>query len=453
MCISTEFDMEKVLKEIEERNLVAIRFEQTVTTGISLSKLVPAYNFKEVSTKGMNYVLVHLDLDTRANLVEGSVYGEDIGFADGVAFPDFNTFVVLPWYKRIGRVLIEPTFKGESVEGHPRMVARRQLEKLKSLGISLLSAHEFEFYLLNKDTLQPINDDTNANATTRDTPIMDLMCDFIEYLPQVGAKVERLENEMGPGQLEVTYKPALGLRAADNAHTFKTSVKEIALLKGYVATFMTKPYADKSGSSGHFCHSLWDTEGKISLLYDHNDPTKLSEVGKHWIAGLVAHAPAITVLTSPTVNCIKRLKPWTVSPINATWGMDNRTVAFRVKINGEQGTYFENRIGAAGCNPYLSLAATVAAGFDGIVNKLELPPAVTRNAYREEDLPPNTQPLPTTMEDALQALLDDKVICDALGEEFMKCFTAAKKHDIKVEKEALAKGEENWEFNYFFRYL
>ena len=189
------------------------------------------------------------------------------------------------------------------------------------------------------------------------------------------------------------------------------------------------------------------------LLHEDGDPTKLSEVGKHWMAGLVAHAPAITVLMSPTVNCINSLKTWSFSPINATWGIDNRSVAIRVRINGSEGTYIENRLGSAGCNPYLSLAATVAAGIDGIINQLELPPPVIRNAYDEEDLPPNTQPLPTKMEDALQALLDDKVICDALGEDFIKCFTTAKKHDIKVEKDALERGDKNWEFDYFFRFL
>ena len=251
------------MKEIEGRNLIAVRFEQTVTTGISTSKLVPAYNFKDVATKGMNYVLAVLDTDTSAAVILGSLYAEEIGFADGKAFPDFDTFVVLPWYKRIGRVLIEPTFRGKPVEGHPRVVARRQLEKLKSLGISLLSAQEFEFYLLNKDTLKPIIDGVNFNATIKDTPIMDLLSDFMEYLPQVGLKLERLESEMGPGQTEITYKPAFGLRAADDAHTFKTSVKEIALLKGLVATFMTKPFPNRSNSSAHFCHSLWDAEGKI----------------------------------------------------------------------------------------------------------------------------------------------------------------------------------------------
>ena len=275
----------------------------------------------------------------------------------------------------------------------------------------------------------------------------------MEYLPQVGVKLERLESEMGPGQLEISYKPAFGIRAADNAHTYKTSIKEIAILNGYVASFMSKPYPDKAGSSGHFCHSLWDAEGKVPLLYDDKSPTGLSELGRYWMAGILAHAPAITVLMAPTVNCLKRITPLGMCPVNSTWGMDNRTCAVRVKIRGAEGTYLENRIGAAGCNPYLSLAATVAAGIDGIVNKLELPPKVTGNAYRFEDLPQNTQALPADMKDALEALLDDKVICDALGEEFIKCFTAAKRHDINVEKNALARGECDWEFKHFFYYL
>ena len=341
-----------------------------------------------------------------------------------------------------------------AAESHPRVIARRQLEKLKSLGISLLSAHEHEFNLVDKETTKTVNDDVNYNATIRFTPVNEFILQVINELPKVGVSVEQVETEYGPGQFEITYKPAFGIRAPDNAHTYKISIKEIALLNGYVASFMSKPYPDKSGSSSHFCHSLWDAEGKVPLIFDEHSPMKLSKVAKHWLAGLVAHGPAISLLMGPTVNCLKRLKAAFFCPKNSTWGIDNRSVAFRVKFNGGKGTYFENRIGAAGCNPYLSLAATVAAGIDGIVNELELPPPVSGSAYEEADLPPNTKPLPTEMEDALQALLDDKVICDALGKEFIKCFTAAKKHDIEVaKKEALAGGDEDWEFKYFFYYL
>ncbi|XP_054750400.1 lengsin-like [Lytechinus pictus] len=447
-------DLNNILEIIKEENLLAIRFEQTDTNGIARSKLVLARHFKEKATKGLNFVLCHLAFDVQLNvLAPNTGYAEEIGFADAVMFPIFESFQVLPWLKRTGRILIEPTWKGSDVEGHPRVVARRQLEKLRQLGISLYSAHEHEFYVVDKETKKPLNEDKNAHSAIRDTPYHNLLNKFMEYLPKVGVDVELVENEYGPGQLEISYKPAFGISAADNAHTYKTSIKEIAILNGYMASFMSKPYPNKSGSSSHFNHSLWDINEKVPLLYDANDPLSLSETGQHWIAGILAHAPAIEVLMAPTVNCLTRVTPHAFAPINATWGFDNRTCDIRVKINGPEGTYIEHRAGAAGCNPYLSLAATVAAGIDGIVNKLKLPPQVTGDACEEADIPPKTANLPANMEDALTALTNDETICDALGKDFIKCFTAVKKCEAKQAREAEARGDKDWAFNFYFEYL
>lgn len=442
--------LDSVLKTIADRKLSAVRFEQTDMHGIARCKTIPVRHFEEKATRGLNFVLVQLGLDVQGELAEDTGYGEAIGFADALMIPDFESFYALPWLKRTGRILIEPTFNGELVAGHPRVIAKKQLERLKGMGMSLLSAHEHEFYLVDKETLKPINEDTNVHATIRDTPIYDLIDKFMEYLPQVGLSVESVENEMGPGQLEISYEPAFGIRAADNAHTYKASIKEIALLSGYVASFMSKPYPEKAGSSSHFNHSLWATEGKVPLLYDPED--KLSEIGQQWVAGILAHARAIEILMAPTVNCLKRVKPM-AAPVNVTWGYDNRTCLVRIKVNGKKGPYIENRAGASGCNPYLSLAATVAAGLDGIINKMKLPPPVKRNAYKADDIPPKTAFLPTNMEDALKALLEDKVICEALGNDFIQCFVALKTYEAKQEKEAIVKGDDDWEFKKFFFYL
>ncbi|XP_072175643.1 lengsin-like [Diadema setosum] len=451
--MNSKMNCEEILREIEKEELLAVRFEQTDMNGIARSKIIPSCHFKEKATGGLGVVLGHLAFGVQAELIADTGYNEEIGYADAMMFPDYDTFQVLPWVEKIGRILTEPTYKGEYVVAHPRVVARKQLEKLKTLGLSLLSAHELEFYLLDKKTLHPFSSDINAHSTIRGTPINGLFNRLIEYLPKVGINVESLETEYDPGQVEITYKPAFGIRSADNAHTFKTSVKEIALLNGYVATFMCKPYPDSVGSACHFCHSLWDLEGKTPLTYDSGDPQGLSQTAKWWIAGLLAHSPAIQILMEPTVNCLKRTQPFKFCPVNATWGIDNRSCAMRVKVNGGQGTYIENRMGSAGCNPYLALAATVAAGMDGIINKLPLPPECTGNAYIERDVPPKTPALPVNTEDALQALRNDEVISEALGEDFIKCFSAIRINEAKVEKEALEKGDAKWEFNYFHEYL
>lgn len=445
--------LDKVLEEIAEKNITAVRFEQTDTNGVARSKIIPARHFKEKATRGLNFYLGHLGMDVQANCIQGSGYNEEVGFCDAVMFPDYETFQVLPWLDNTARILMEPTFKGEFVQAHPRVLARKQLGKLKELGYSLLSAHEHEFYVVDRDTRKPINDDYNIRSTIRMCPVQKFVKQIMDDLPKVGVDIECVESEYGPGQIEISYKPAFGIRAADNAHTYKTSIKEIALQHGYVASFMTKPYLDKGGSSCHFCHSLWDAEGKVPVLYDAASPTGLSEVGQQWMAGILAHAPAIQVLAAPTVNCFKRVKPGGFTAVNATWGIDNRTALLRVKVNGDKGTYLENRAGASGCNPYLILAAIITAGMDGIINKYKLPAEVTGNAHNVDDIPPKTASLPTTMESALEALVNDEVIREALGEDFIKCFSAIKMHEAKLEREALAKGKKNWDFDFFFNYM
>ncbi|XP_071486180.1 lengsin-like [Diadema antillarum] len=444
---------EEILREIEKEELLAVRFEQTDMNGIARSKTIRSCHFREKATGGLNVFLGDFTLGMQGEMMSGTGYIEETGYADAMMFPDYDTFQVLPWVENTGRILTEPTYKGEYVMAHPRVVARKQLEKLKKLGLSLLSAHELEFYLLDKKTLQPFSSDVNLHSTIRGTPINDFFNRLIKNLPEVGINVEALETELDRGQLEITYKPAFGIRSADNTHTFRTSIKEIALLNGYIATFMCKPYPDSVGSACHFCHSLWDVEGKIPLMFDSSDPQGLSQSAKWWIAGLLAHSPAIQILMEPTVNCLKRTQPFNFCPVNATWGIGNRSCAMRVKVNGGQGTYIENRMGSSGCNPYLALAATVAAGMDGIINKLPLPPECTGNAYIERDVPPKTPVLPVNTEDALQALGNDEVISEALGEDFIKCFSAIRINEAKIEKEALEKGDGNWEFDYFHEYL
>ena len=442
--------IESVLKKIEENGIKAIRFEQTSISGVARSKTVHVKHFKDKATRGMGCILYGFASDVHCGDIEGTGYFEEVGGADAIMFPDFDTFQILPWTKNSGRILMEPTYKGKPVEGHPRVVARRQLEKLKEMGMSIYASHEHEFYLVDKKTMKPVDGGVNFNATIRNAPISGLIDQYMEYLPQIGLGVERFETEHGPGMMEITYEPAFGIRAADNAHTYRTAVKEIAILNGYVATFMAMPFSYHYGCVTQLCHSLWDADEKKSLMYDPEDELKLSQLARHWIAGLLAHAPALQILEAPHKNDLLASKQ-EFGALHTTWGIDNRTVAYRVMTNGEKGTYIESRIGGNAANPYITLAAEVAAGIDGIVNKMEPPPPVI-GFVSETNIPPNTKLLPATMEDALDALLNDKVICDALGPEFIRCFTAVVKYEMNLEKKALEKGDENWEFDHLYYY-
>ena len=441
------------MEQMKKDDVHFVRFEQTDTYGVARSKTVPVKHFYEKATGGLPFYLGHIGFDPQANIAPGTGYNEETGYADGIMFPDPDTYVTLPWVENTGRILMEPTYKGKIVAGHPRVLARKQLDRLKEMGYSLLAAHEHEFYVVDKNTLDPYTQGKNIRSTIRNNKDPKLVHQFLTDLPKVDVDIEVFESEYAPGQLEMSYKPTFGIKSADTAHTFKTSVKEIALQHGYIASFMSKPFPQSSGSSCHFNHSLWDVNGEKGLMYDKNSPSGLSELAQHWLAGILAHAPGITLLMAPTINCLKRFRPNTFAPTNATWGLDNRTTAVRYKINGEGGTYFENRLPAAGCNPYIVVAATVAAGIDGIQRKLELPPEVKGNAYDPRDTPDKTVSIPKDMKTALGYFANDEIIREALGEEFCKCFGALKLHEVQMEENAQAKNNDDWERDLFFEYL
>ena len=448
---------EEQLRSIHEKmaadDVKFVRWEWSDSYGIARSKTVPAIYFDEKATNGLPFYFGFLGADPQCNLVPGSGYNAKIGYADALMFPDLDTYVTLPWCKNTGRILMDPTYKGKPAAAHPRVVARNQLDRLKEMGYSLLSAHEHEFYVVDSKTLDPYTEGVNARSTLRNYKDPELTNQFLTDLPKVDVSVEYFESEYAPGQLEIVYKPSFGIKSADTAHTFRTSVKEIAIQRGYIATFMSKPFPGFSGSSCHFNHSLWDVNGKKGAMFDKNSSNGLSEVAQRWIAGILAHAPALSLLVAPTVNCLKRFKTGTFAPNTVTWGFDNRSCAVRVKVNGEGGTYVENRMGAAAGNPYITLAATVAAGIDGIQRKLALPPPIEGDAYEAKNLPPKTLTLPNDMKTALGYFTNDDVLREALGEEFCKLFGILKLHEIKLEQEAKAKGDDDWEKNMFFEYL
>jgi len=328
------------------------------------------------------------------------------------------------------------------------------LERLKTKGYKLASSHEYEFYLVDAKTKEPVHDGINIFSTLRNNKHEKVIHEILRGMEQIGVDIITSNVEYGPGQYEIVYNHDWGIHAGDNAFTFKTGVKEMAMRNGMMASFMSKPWEDKSGSSAHYNHSLWNSEGK-NVFYDEKKDD-LSELALYWLGGLLAHAPAIAALHAPTVNCFRRFADFSFAPTLATWGYQNRTCAIRAKVAGEEGTYFENRIGCGGANPYLIMAATIAAGIDGIENKIKPPSKCEGIAYKELDKDNKDRtPLPKTLEAALEALQKDKVICEALGPEFVKCFVAVKKFEIDSSKKNGVSGEKvsQWERDLYFEFL
>jgi glutamine synthetase len=450
-------DLPELSQRLREHGIEFIRFEQSDTHGISRSKTVPIKHFEYFAQKGLNFLLGQLGFDAQAQVAPGTGYLEELGFPDSLIRPDLDTLQILPWASKTARILCEPYYlDGRPALAAPRLVVKQLLAELEGMGYRLLSGFEYEFYVVDALTRQPPFPGIQIFATLRNNFNEALLYDILRHMMDMGVDIITANAEYGPGQLEINFAPAWGVTAADHAFTFKNGVKEIAQRHQMLASFMTKPQIDQSANGCHFHQSLW--QGDRNVFLDASSDDGLSDICRHFLAGQLVHAPAICALAAPTVNCAKRFKLYSFAPTNATWGIENRTTGIRVKATrNKESTHIENRMGCGASNPYLLMAACVAAGMDGLRNKLEPPAPVAGIAYGMEGV----LDLPTRLEDAVDALEQDAVMQGALGSEFVKLFVAVKRHEINKAKAALSdygtpefsKRVNDWERNEYFEFL
>ncbi len=443
---------------IHEQRIEFVRFEQTDSHGISRSKTVPARHFRRFSEKGLNFLLGLLGFDVQAGLAPDTGYLEELGFPDGRIFPDLRTFQIVPWAEDTARVICEPYYlDGRPAMASPRLVVKLLLDELANLGYGLLSGFEYKFYLVDRQTGKPPFSGSQIFATLRNTFDEDLVYDILRGMSAAGVDIITANAEQGPGQMEFNFAPAMGVTAADQAFTFKNGVKEIAAQHGYSASFMTKPYAEQSASGCHFHHSLVNLHTGENAFGNADEPSTLSDVARRFLGGQIVHAPAICALAAPTVNCYKHYRIFSFSPTNATWGWENRTAGFRIKGLRGEGPHTESRLAGAAANPYLVMAATLAAGLDGLRNRIEPPAEATGVAYVLNGV----ANLPTRLDDALDALEADEPMKAALGHEFIKLFLAVKRHElVKVRQHVQNYDTEDfndhvtaWERDEYFEFL
>jgi glutamine synthetase len=436
-------ELEEVLSAIAGDGVEFVRFEQTDLHGISRSKTIPARHVESFARNGLNFLLGQLGFDAQAGVAPGTGYLEDRGFPDSKLFPDPDTYATLPWADSTARLLCNPHFfDGTPAPASPRLVMGRLCDALAGEGYRHLAGYEYELYLVRAEDRQPPFPGIQIFATLRNSFDEELVNDVLRSMPQIGVDVITSNAEYGPGQMEINFAPAIGLAAADQAFTFKNGIKEIARRHGYMASFMTKPYADQSANGCHLHESLIEIDsGRNAFAEDDTTPGVLSEVGRWWVGGQLAHLPAMTAFFAPTVNCGKRYKLWSFAPVNATWALENRSVAIRVKGLAGAGLHTENRAPCGASNPYLVGAAAIAAGLDGIRNRIEPPPPLDGLAYGME----GPTPIPTRLETALDALEKDTVLRELLGEELIGLFLAVKRHEIaKAAEHALDYTADDW---------
>ncbi|WP_414469810.1 glutamine synthetase family protein [Methanobacterium sp. ACI-7] len=348
---------------------------------------------------------------------------------------DMSTFRVLPYSKTQGRVMGN-MMKNEIPWNYcPRGFLNKMIDEASKIGINIKGAFENEFYFLKvvDDIFEPLDTSPFASTYSMDKNLF-IINEIIEALEKQGMEVQQYYPEAGPGQHEITVKYADALATCDNQIAFRETVKAIAGKNGLIASFLPKIFEEKAGSGCHLHLSLW--KGKENILGDSGNEYGISDIGCHFMAGILYHLPALMAITTPIPNSYRRIKPNFWSGAFKCWGVDNREAAVR-GISETDGImkHFEFKTLDASSNPYLAFGAIIAAGLQGIKEKMELekPLQLNPGALTDRELNENgIIPLPSKLGEAISELEKDNIILSAMGNKLSRAYIAVKKAEMNA---------------------
>jgi glutamine synthetase len=366
-----------------------------------------------------------------------------IAESDQYLMPDMRTFAEIPWQRGDGprgtaRVICDVfTPRGEPFVGDPRYILRKQVERAKKLGYIVNMGPELEFFLLRRDDdgkVAPLPHDLAGYFDFSTDLAQEVRQDMVDALEAFGIRVEAAHHEVAAGQHEIDFEYADALQTADNAVTFKFTLKAIAQQHGLYATFMPKPIYGINGSGMHTHQSLYSIANSLNAFADPDAPYGLSDLAKSYMAGILAHARGMIAILAPLVNSYKRLVPGYEAPTYITWGRTNRSALIRVPMispgKSIEGTRAEVRCPDPSSNTYLAFAAMVAAGLDGVEKGMTLPAPVEESLFEMDAATiaaKSIKELPGTLGEALEELAKDEVIREALGDHVYNHFVEAKR--------------------------
>ncbi|MEV7597073.1 glutamine synthetase family protein [Kitasatospora sp. NPDC089797] len=376
--------------------------------------------------------------------------GLDAGLPDVTVRPDLDTLLKLPWEPGVATCLGEVTDPrtGAPAAESPRDLLRTVLARCAEHGLRPVVGPELEYFLCSPTPEGGWRRYSEAEgvvytAGLRADPENHLLR-TLRQLRELGIGVLAGNHEFDGGQFEINLAHSEALDAADRAFRFKGAVKELARREGKLATFMAKPF-NGSGGSGFHLHLSCTDAGGGNLFDDPAAPHGLSAAARHAVAGVLAHAPALAALLNPTVNSYKRFGRDTLAPWLVDWGLDNRSAMVRIPPERGSGARFELRLGDASANPYLLIAATVAAALLGVLAGEEPPEPLDGYGYD----PARSALLPTSLPAALDALEADTALTELLGEDFVASFLAYKRHEV----ERFQRHVTDWEFDEYAYHL
>lgn len=416
---------DQIRQEIKEKNVHFLRLTFSDVNGNLKNVEVPVSQTEKVLSNQMMF---------DGSSIDGFVRIEE---SDMYLVPDLNTWLIFPWSaddgKRIGMLICDIyTTSGEPFSGDPRGNLKRMVGRLQEIGFKNFNlGAEAEFFLFRlKEDNEP-STKVNDHGGYFDLAPVDLgeNCrrEIVLTLEELGFEVEASHHEVAPSQHEIDFKYSDVVDACDKIQIFKLIVKSIARKHNLYATFMPKPVYGIAGSGMHCNMSLFTDDE--NAFYDANAEDGISNLMKHFIAGILAHAKAITAIGNPLVNSYKRLTPGYEAPVYIAWSGQNRSPLIRIPASRGKSTRIELRSVDPSANPYLVMAACINAGLDGVEKELHVPTPTDRNIYSMtpyELKEAHIDQLPATLKEAIQALEDDPIILDSLGKHIANNFITAK---------------------------
>jgi glutamine synthetase len=420
---AAQTEQEKVLKAVDELGVKFIELWFTDILGYLKAFTITRQELDGALAEGMGFDGSSIEGFTR------------IDESDMIALPDASTFALLPWISQqgpIARLICDIVLPdGRPFEGDPRHVLKRNLERARALGYTYNVGPELEyFYFRNNKSTELLDEGGYFDMIPRDEAIA-LRRETAEALEKMGIQVEYAHHEVAPSQHEIDLRYKDALTMADQVMTYRFLVKEVAIRNGCYATFMPKPIFGQNGSGMHVHMSLFS--GDSNAFFDRADRTHLSDVAKHFIAGILKYAPEFTAVTNQWVNSYKRLVPGYEAPVYLSWARRNRSDLVRIpqyKPGREKATRIEVRSPDPAGNPYLQFSVLLAAGLEGIEKRYEIPEPVEANVYAMSDAQRSElgiTSLPGSLIEALHLTERSEVVRRALGDHTFQRFIENKK--------------------------
>jgi glutamine synthetase len=443
--------LEELREMVRDGQVDTVIVALTDMQGRLMGKRVQAQAFlRGVVDHGIHFCTYLLGTDMEMNTPEGfRLMNWQTGYGDWIARQVWETTRILPWLESTAIVLCDAIDEetGDEIPVSPRTMLKRQVERAESMGLRVKAGTEFEFYVLS-DTFEDLNakgynDVERVGYYNEDyhllqaTKLEPLYRQIRNQMTAARIPIEFSKGEAAPSQHEINIRYDDVVESADRSVLFKHGAKEIAWQNGYGLTFMAKPYAEWTGSSGHLHMSVWDPSGEKPLFHqDGTEPYGMSDTMRWFLGGMMALQRELALFIAPNVNSYKRYAVASWAPVNVVWGRDNRTTGFRIVGHGPS-LHIENRFPGGDMNPYLAYAAEVGAGLYGIEHKIELPEEYKGNGYEAT----GCDRMPRALYEAISLLERSEAAVEIFGRDVVDHYLNA----ARVEQEAYDAAVHAWD--------